>query len=557
MKAYVINRAIDHHRLNNVLVQAQRVPALDLERVEACDGHAADFDPQGAFPEVFGPRFRLPEAREERARIAIFLSHLTCWRRIAGGADPYALILEDDSQIDPDIGGLGETLPQRFDLVFCNERMGAYRNHLPDERNQGFVPVDEMHKYYAEALAADEFERVRISQRGILKTAPGGEGYILSREGAATLLANVRGVASLPHVDAFLYVSTVNVATFENHANSPRVSRNVHNNFPRRRDLLGYIAPKPMVRTEPRFLSGSVRRQEGSGQLARRPSDKPVRLERDPTDRVVIHIGFHKTGTTFLQDFLLENQRAFAAHFLMLNQRLRTSSALAKAAQAIHRRMDQGKDAGRFLDDIAREANGIRDLARSLGKGVVISDEEMAGYLPGRGAFTALYPALPTIGRALVDGFAPMRVEFVLYTREMEAWARSSYNQCVKMHGHTGSLEDYLAGVIGGQTLAASAEALCAAVGRERVRIVEMEREGAREGGVAEGFCEILGVAPADLANLAIPGRVNESLPEGALQFMRLLNEKNLDAEASRIVRLVVRENPALFRKDPPAAPKD
>ena len=50
MKAYVINRAIDHHRLNNVLVQAQRVPALDLERIEACDGHAPDFDPQGAFP---------------------------------------------------------------------------------------------------------------------------------------------------------------------------------------------------------------------------------------------------------------------------------------------------------------------------------------------------------------------------------------------------------------------------------------------------------------------------------------------------------------------------
>ena len=557
MKAYVINRAIDHHRLNNVLVQAQRVPALDLVRVEACDGHAADFDPQGAFPEVFGRRFRMPQEPDERARVAIFLSHLTCWRRIAEGSEPYALILEDDSQIDPDIGTIGETLPPRFDLVFCNERMVAYRNHLPDERNQGFISVDEMHRYYAETLPEDVFERVRKSSRGVLRTAPGGEGYILSREGARTLLSNVHGVATLPHVDAFLYVSSVNVATFETFENSPRVSRNVHGNFPERTDLVGYVAPKPMVRTEPRFLGGSVRRQEGSGVLARRPSDKPVSLDRSAADRVIVHLGFHKTGTTFLQNFLLENQRALAAHFLMLNQRQRTASVLAKAAQAIHRRMDQGKEPGRFLADLTREANGIRDLARSLGKGIIVSDEEIAGYLPGRGSFTALYPALPAIGRALKEGFAPMRVEFVLYTREMEAWIRSSHNQCVKMHGYTGSLEDYRDRVIGAQTLAGCIEALRAAVGEDDVRVMVLEREVAGESGVAGGFSEILGISADDLENLSIPGRVNESLPESALQFMRLLNDRNLDAEASRIVRLVVRENTALFSKELPAGPKE
>lgn len=548
MKAYVINRAIDPHRLNNVMLQAQRVPTLALERVEACDGHAADFDPQRDFPAVFGPRFRLPESREERARIAIFLSHFSCWQRVADGSEPYALILEDDSQIDPDIGSLGETLPERFDLVFCNERMGNYRAHLPDDRNQGFVLVDEMHRYYAQTLPSEQFERVRMSPQGILKTAPGGEGYVLSREGAAKLLGNVRGLAVVPHVDAFLYVSSVAVQTFAECENSPRVSRNVHKNFPERVDLVGYVAAKPMVRTEPRFLGGSVRRQEGAGSLGRRPSDTPVHLDRDASNRVIVHLGFHKTGTTFLQDFLLENQRAFAAHFVVLNQRVRSSSVLAKAGQGMHRRMDQQNTPGRFLQDLSDEANRIRDLARSLGKGVVISDEEIAGYIPGRGSFTLLYPALPEIARALVEGFAPMAVEFVLYTRDLQTWSLSSYNQCVKSHGFTGTLETYRNEVIGEQTLERRADAVRAAVGPERVTVLQLEDEAAREYGVAEGFCEVLGVRPADLEHLAMPGRSNESAPEGALELMRLLNEKNLDDAANRIVRAVVRANPQLFR---------
>ena len=123
---------------------------------------------------------RLPEAAVRRlggdphmrGTLGCFLSHAGAWEAMIERGDDQCLIVEDDVipllDLPGDLHGFG--LPEGFDIVFVNDRIAP---RLEPAKTIGFStrPLEAaMHAFPAE------------------DNAPGGDGYILSRDGARKLL---------------------------------------------------------------------------------------------------------------------------------------------------------------------------------------------------------------------------------------------------------------------------------------------------------------------------------------------------------------------------------
>lgn len=107
-----------------------------------------------------------------RGTLGCFLSHAAAWESLLAGTDPCLLVVEDDVipllDLPATLGGLN--LPESWDLVFVNDRLTPRRD-ADDSARFTTTPLD-------------------IAMRGFHPddNAPGGDGYLLSRAGAAKLL---------------------------------------------------------------------------------------------------------------------------------------------------------------------------------------------------------------------------------------------------------------------------------------------------------------------------------------------------------------------------------
>jgi GR25 family glycosyltransferase involved in LPS biosynthesis len=227
-----LDTSIDRYRrIADDLAQAgvphQRVPAVPGTYLPAfalrkfvMGGNTAD-----KFPGTFG----------------CFMSHMRAWEIAATAAEERTLILEDDARLMPDFrAGLVEPGPEAAELVFVNERMCV---HLKDSS-----PGEARYATFQDAIA---LRKLGISQ-------PGGDGYILSRAGAARLLQAAATVPLGRHVDLFLCARSLtsdtlgcirggkDVATQLKHAGKIATAEDV---------LVSYCRTAPLVFVDKRFRS--------------------------------------------------------------------------------------------------------------------------------------------------------------------------------------------------------------------------------------------------------------------------------------------------------------
>jgi hypothetical protein len=142
--------------------------------------------------------------------------------------------------------------------------------------------------------------------------------------------------------------------------------------------------------------------------------------------RIVLHAGFHKTGTTSLQ-VTLDAHRAALAGFAHLETPLGTPH-LSRAAEAAR---------GFCLTGDARAlAQGMRDWVARLppleGRHLVVSSEDLVGHLPGRFGvvdYRAAVTTVPVAVDALLARFPAAEVGVVLTTRAAGPWLRSVHWQ--------------------------------------------------------------------------------------------------------------------------------
>jgi glycosyl transferase, family 25 len=177
LKCLVINLDKSRERLAHMTAEFERI-GVAFERVAAVEADAC-VTIAATLPHATAWPFRQLALSE----VASFLSHRACWARAAASSDTHVAIFEDDAHFAKG----GGTLLSRHD----------------------WIPAD------ADIVRLETFlTKVRIGKRRIavspgyqiarlLSPDMGGAGYILSRAGAAKLLADTDGLLCAP--DAALF----------------------------------------------------------------------------------------------------------------------------------------------------------------------------------------------------------------------------------------------------------------------------------------------------------------------------------------------------------------
>ena len=249
--------------------------------------------------------------------------------------------------------------------------------------------------------------------------------------------------------------------------------------------------------------------------------------------RILVHPGFHKTGTSSMQRGVQARLARLEAHLRFLN-----TSDLLEATRAA-RRYSVRRDPlilSRFAETFAEALSGID---RADGRALLMSSEDLSGQIPGANGVEAYdaAPALLNVATAcLHETFgreAGVKIWFT--TRAPEAWTRSAYYQNLRAHRITEAFEAYRPRLERAARLTDIVEKVRARLaGRADVYVSAIEDCGTRPLGPLGDALALLdiptdGIAPLPAQNVQ---------PEGAVDALLALNRSDLDetalAEAKR-----------------------
>lgn len=268
-----------------------------------------------------------------------------------------------------------------------------------------------------------------------------------------------------------------------------------------------------------------------------------------PSRRLVVHLGLHKTGSTAIQRHLNRNADQLAGRLVLRTpQEGSPMRPLGRAALAYS--LAPGKDSEAALRDALAEvlaglpANGLP---------VLLSHENLAGAMPGKGGETGLYPVLPQIVRLIREGAAGFDLAFVYYTRDMAAWRPSVWSQLVRTEGYRRDLSAFEAEIAGLPGWDDLDRRLAHAAGDARLTRFRLEDEAALDR-PGRQLLTLAGLDQAEIDALQVlEGPSNERLCDAATEFMRRLNGLAIHPHARRAVSDLVGRAQHLFAADTPS----
>lgn len=140
--------------------------------------------------------------------------------------------------------------------------------------------------------------------------------------------------------------------------------------------------------------------------------------------RVIIHAGFHKTGTTTAQRFLMHNgPHIWPHHAIAIQHRIRDPLRYA---------LTYSTGAGQIaLDEFrSRFKAFLETLDLGSSRGLIISAENLAGMMPGKNDRVDGYSACPVLMRTVADCIEDIidpnpDMAFHFSTRGTDKWLRS------------------------------------------------------------------------------------------------------------------------------------
>jgi len=247
-----------------------------------------------------------------------------------------------------------------------------------------------------------------------------------------------------------------------------------------------------------------------------------------PTSRPVhLHLGLHKTGSTFFQRLLAQNSTGLAQHLHVLNRiGARENGSLALRNHVLKHHL-HGLDPRDLRHLLAACGPGAADddPARPL----LITDEGLAGHHPGQtNRVRGIYTTLPQIIGAFAQALAPHPVTVHLMTRDPARWFESLYNQSVKQCRHTGSFAEFLPKVRPNFQWGPFLRKVRRANPGVTIRAHQLEGQKPFAGASILRGC---GVPREVIRRLEVPPRANESLPPPLLDAMRVLNASGLSRD--------------------------
>lgn len=145
--------------------------------------------------------------------------------------------------------------------------------------------------------------------------------------------------------------------------------------------------------------------------------------------RIIVHPGFHKTGTTTAQTFLRENRKVIRRHAdFVLKWRFEPVTRAARAFSNSRSDLDRARFRFRFIGFLGT----LEPMAK---KPLLISSEELLGHMPGHKAITD-YSAAPDLCEDMADALrhhfgAAVPLTFLFTTRGARAWLQSAWAHTV------------------------------------------------------------------------------------------------------------------------------
>lgn len=149
--------------------------------------------------------------------------------------------------------------------------------------------------------------------------------------------------------------------------------------------------------------------------------------------RIILHAGFHKTGTSSVQQVLRANRAILKPELAMrLKGQMKDLMHATRGYSTWRDPLTLAKATRRFgvvLDSLALMPRRV----------LVISAEELSGHMPGRARLTD-YSAAPI----LLQRFPKAEQAIYFSTRDPDAWLRSAYWEHVKSSSMTLSYDDFI-----------------------------------------------------------------------------------------------------------------
>lgn len=546
-----INRDIDIVRREFIEKNLSEIWNGEAVRVPAVDGTALDFDPKNYIIDGVGYPGKTLPAKSQRPTAACFLSHMKAWDYVLKSEHDYALILEDDVEILPELKQLATNLKSvpGFDLVFVNERCISYRS-LSEKFTTSpvFAPISDLYQNLAATLELGRFERKMARPEGLIETAPGGDGYVLAKSGAAKLIELFNAYPRLRHVDEFLYSMSIDPKVAKTARQNPVWTRkgveSVPASIPR---PTSFIYNEIVVKHSSRKVGGTVRGKPKRENKSRHGTQQKT-VESLPQDlrrgnpKVYIHLDFHSTGTSAIQKTLVENANRLGQRFSLYLPKTRTGKKLSDAAVGMHWAHIAGEQTQSFKEELQSLAYDIREKATSGGHQVLISVDNLCGAMAGLRNAYALYPALQDITSSLTSGFSPLEIKFLVTARNDEIWLNDSYIQLVMLHGFNKSFETYSAEFTAAGSLNSTIVALRKNVVAQNVSMIEQEATTTR------GFLRSLDISDETIKTL-VNVDSNEELPGGnSVELMREINALGLPWPRLKQIRHILERRKDLIR---------
>lgn len=259
-------------------------------------------------------------------------------------------------------------------------------------------------------------------------------------------------------------------------------------------------------------------------------ADKPQVQPRPPAlPRLILHAGFHKTGTSSVQEMLDE-----AADILDPLARVLIKEDMEEltAACRAHARAPTPDTLARVE---AEAASLFATLDPTDPRQLLISSEDLAGLIPGRQGRMG-YPEAPALLTALLHGLARSwgalpEVTLYLSTRGAEGWINSCYHHHLRVSRMRDGADTYAEAQRGAADLPALAADIARALPEVRLVTAALEVTAALPHGPLTPLLDLAWV-PEDLrARIPALPPANASLRPLAAQFLAL-NRSDLDRAA-------------------------
>lgn len=233
---------------------------------------------------------------------------------------------------------------------------------------------------------------------------------------------------------------------------------------------------------------------------------------------LIIHAGFHKTGTTSVQRALDENRATLHPWRILLKPDIADLCAAAKRYART--------EGGLALDQFA--ARAVEAFSATPPEPTIISAEDLTGQIPGRMGRRG-YPAAADLLTALVQALPDNAPHIFLSTRSGTPWLKSCHAHHLR---HTRFCEDYgsyTATQSDDADLNALARTIAAALAPVPVSYASLDDTAHLPHGPLTPLLDLMGLPETIRAALQPVPHTNASLPDHILDALLELNQSDLD----------------------------